>query len=316
VIAALILSLLASAAPAQSPLVDARTATSEAAAAPDAQWSVAASEREVGEPFDATLVVRHAADERVEVDEDALAGDASWVELAPGRLSAVHAEGAARVTQIVWSLASLEPGERDLPIPIVWRVGADGARRPVSVAAQSSRFVGVLGEAEDEPRAPLGFRPLEPELESSNATAAYLGGAVALLLGVLAWTFLRRRKREPTVAPPSALEQLSQLAERDLESREAVRDAYYRLTMLLRREVDARANSQRTALTDAEWIAAAANELPAEAARELAAVLRDAEGVKYGGAHPTHWAARESLAQARRVLESLTGVGAAKELAA
>jgi hypothetical protein len=298
-LAGVLAGLLATASLGQAPTGE-RAATS-----PAASWAVDPREREVGESFEVALVVPHARNERVELDASALEVDPSWC-LASAPRSAPVRDGSGVIvgTHFTWSLASFEPGERDLPQPKVTRVDASGRRASLELPLQSARFTGLLAQGEDEVRPALGFRPLEPLAEANSSLPWVVGGVLGALAACGVWLFLRRRKA-PRLAPPSSLQQLADLEARPVETREAVREVYYELTALVRGEFDARAAKSRAALTDREWLASVSTQTSAESVRELEALFAEAEQVKYAAQHPTHWAVRESLAKARRVLEAL-----------
>jgi hypothetical protein len=266
-----------------------------------ARWEVSAARVEAGEPFEATLVVEHRRGETVEVDFAPLEADAGWLLLGPPER--VHGEPQRLAgTAARWSarLAAFEPGERELPLPRVTLADAGGAREELAVRGASVDVAGALAPGEDAPRPPRGFRPAD--VERAGWPWPWLTAAAALLpvLAALAWLALRRRAPPP--APATARERLERLGQRDLDAPAQVRELHYELTALVREELDRRAGASRAALTDEEWLAAAAASLPVEAAAELAALLRASAEVKYGAHQPTPWAVRETLERARRVL--------------
>ncbi len=282
----------------------ARAAQSDASAP---RWILDPRERAVGEVLELALEVPLAAGARLEVDSSALEADPSWALLESVRRERVSSVGSGSggdpsIAVVRWSLASLEPGERQLPTPALSVVDASGARASLAVPSAAARFTGVLAEGEDEPRAPLGFRPVEAQ--ATSTLSPWLMGAAGLVLGALAalW-FVRRRRRSAPPAPPTVLEQLAALEARPVEAREQAREVYYALTALVREHVDERLGEPRPAATDAEWLRGLAQRAPAAACEELAALLREAEPVKYAAHHPTHWAVRESFQRARRALE-------------
>lgn len=287
----------------------ARAAQSEARAP---RWILDPRERAVGEVLELALEVPLAAGARLEVDSSALEADPSWALFDAVRRERVSSMGSGSggdpslgtpsIAVLRWSLASLEPGERQLPTPALSVVDASGARASLAVPSAAARFTGVLAEGEDEPRAPLGFRPVEAQ--ATSTLSPWLMGAAGLVLGALAalW-FVRRRRRSAPPAPPTVLEQLAALEARPVEAREQAREVYYALTALVREHVDERLGEPRPAATDAEWIRGLVQRAPAAACEELAALLREAEPVKYAAHHPTHWAVRESFQRARRALE-------------
>lgn len=270
----------------------------------EARWIVDPRERAVGELVEVALLVPLASGERLELDSSALEADLSWVvEGAPRRGSVPAAGGAPAGVLLSWSFASFEAGERDVPAPLLVRVDAAGKRAPLAVAPTKLRFTSVLVQGEDEARPALGFRPLEDEAAASS-TPAWLAGCAALAVALAAWLVSRRRARSTNATPPTALERLAALESKSVETREGAREVIYELVELVRSHFDARSGVARAALTDREWLAAAAAGLEADVAAELDALLRDAEPVKYALHHPTHWAVREALQRARKVLSS------------
>lgn len=270
----------------------------------DASWNFESRERSVGETLTAVLFVAHAPQARVECDFSALEADPSWLLAAPAQVRRVLRDERVVGTSITLELLSLEAGERALPAPALTLVEASGGRRKLATGEALARFASALAPGEDEPRAPLGFRPLEAELERGWAAwqvAAAAGGGLAVAIG--AFALLRRKRSAGATPPPTPLERLDALAARDAEQRESVRDTCYELTALVRSAFDAREGAARSALTDAEWLAALAPSVEASVRAELAALLRDASEVKYAGRHPTHWAVREMLERARKALE-------------
>ncbi len=264
------------------------------------RWILDPREREVGEVLDAALEVSLAQGERLDLDASALEADPTWV-----LLDGVRRERKSPTQLVVrWSLASLEPGERSLPTPALLLIDPTGARRPLAAPQASARFTGVLAVGEDEPRAPLGFRPIEAQAGVARSRWPIAIGALAVGALLALWLVLRRRRKAP-IAPPDILERLAALEARPLDARDEVREVYYALTALVREHVDERLGAPRPAATDAEWIRALAERAPAAVCDELAALLREAEPVKYAAHQPTHWAVRESFERARRALSAL-----------
>lgn len=270
----------------------------------DVQWNFEARERAVGEALTAVLFVAHAPQERVECDFSALESDPSWLLAAAPQVRRVLRDERVAGTSITLELVSLEAGERALPAPALTLIEGAGGRRTLSAGEALARFASALAPGEDEPRPPLGFRPLEAELErgwSAWQVAAAAGAGLAVALGAVA--FARRKRGVGVKPPPTPLERLDALASRDAEQRESVRETCYELTALVRGAFDARDGAARSALTDAEWLAALAPSVEGGVRAELEALLRDASEVKYAGRHPTHWAVREMLERARKALE-------------
>lgn len=252
----------------------------------------------VGELFDAMLVVQHPAGARASFVDGVLDQDSSWL---TGSAPRITADSTGETTRWSWELASLEPGQRDLPKFEIALVFPDGRSERVEFATTQMNFAGVLGENEDAPRAALEFRPALPEDAATPSMWIALAGALLAAAAVGVWWWKSRRRGIPAPAP-SALDRVRELETRDLENAEVVRVLHYELTALLRAECDARAQSSRTALTDDEWFAAVEPTVPSAVASALRDVFAASRAVKYGFAHPTHWAVRETLQHAALAL--------------
>jgi hypothetical protein len=266
---------------------------------PTAHWEVEPRELSVGEPFVATLVVRHDGKGRVALDPALLDADTSWLELAPPRVDA-----ATNATESRWrfEFASLEPGERALPSFDLELAATDGSKTKVLFLPLEVRFAGALGANEDEPRPARDFRAVGEEASSAQWP---LFASLAGLAVLAAWAYWRFARRPAAAAPPpSALDRLSGLESRDLEASESVRAIHYELTALLREHLDGAEGARRRSLTDEEWLALVSAGLPKQAASELGEILRASREVKYGGAQPTQWAVRDTLAKSKRVAEA------------
>jgi hypothetical protein len=272
---------------------------------PSARWELAGDRAAVGEALRATLVVEHGAEQRAKLAADWLGADYSWLELEPARLDA-----ASSATQTRWRvrLASLEAGERDLPRPQVELAESDGRTSNVEAELARARIQPVLFEGEDAPREPRDFRAADGEASTTSWPWLLAGGlAIAALAGFVGWKL--RGRATVTPQEPSAAAQLAQLGVRKLDEASAVRELYYELTALVRRELDRRAGESRAACTDEEWAARVARTVDAECGQALSELVANARHVKYGGARPTEWAVREDLARAERVLGA-TGAAA------
>jgi len=278
-----------------------------------ARWSVRPSTVEVGEPFELVLELEHEREER----SSALAPgepvlDVSWLVL-ERRPARSEAAGTRVRTTHVWSLASLEPGERNLAEALAGYAFGEGVTR-IQAGDARLRVTSVLAEGEDTARPMMGF---EGELEGPPATRSRvlvwlaLGAACAALL---AWWLLRRRgKASAPAAPPTSSERLATLAARAAQG--AAREGCYDLTHLLREHVDRLRGAERAALTDEEWLAevARAPDVPRAALEDLRRVFARAERVKYGGEAPSPWAVEELFTESRRALEGLTTLARSTE---
>lgn len=274
---------------------------------PRAELELSPARVVVGDSVEVVVHLHHVAGERVELTSEGF--DYSWVIL--GRAGSVTTtDEAAAHTTYRFTLASLEPGERELPTP-VFRMES-GSQLDVALATPPTVDVGgLLAETEDAPRPIVGF------LEPSAPPSGWAWGWAALpllLLVALAWWFARRRRaRAVPVAPRlTPLQRLAALEARDLAAADEpgfAADLHVELTRLVREDFDLRvggagAGTRRDSLTDDEWLAVAALELSEEQRVALHALFLESREIKYGGARPTHWALEESLAAARAVLTS------------
>lgn len=257
-------------------------------------------EAEVGEQIELVLTASHALDERIEVDAAGLTEDLAWVVLDEPTRSTTT-EGDQATTRIAWKLARLEPGKTPLP---EMRVDAvkDVERRALLVAADELDVRGVLGEEEDTPREPIGFREVNPEIAERAWWPWAIAGAVALLLvGAFVGRWLALRRRPRAVPQPTTLERLTALGQTNLDEPASVRELHFELARTLRQHFDGAQNAHRAALTDEEWLRSVATGLTPERLGELGELLETAELVKYGAVQPTQWAVRETLERARAV---------------
>jgi hypothetical protein len=269
-----------------------------------AHWRIPSGTPAVGEPFEAVLIVPHARSDQIALDAAALEDDPTWVILEPPR-AIVHARAdwlAPEESAFAWTLASLEAGEREMPAVSATLTLAEGELALVHSEPASATFAGVLAPEEDAPREPLGFAPIAEEATARAWLPWTIGGAAALALAGagLAISLARRARRARLAPPPTFAQRLADLERRDLDSREVAREIHYELTRLVRGEIDSRTGSRRDALTDDEWLREVARALDSERTRELEALLRASEAVKYGAHAPTPWAVRETIERARR----------------
>jgi len=278
------------------------------------------SEVHIGEPFTLQVDVLHDEDTRVLLDPprvlsadelgDIELGD-RWVLLEDRSVVSLPIEGEPGriLTRARWRLLGLEPGAHEL-----LAIGADTIRSGASARLEAAPVIlnvlPELAEGEDEARALLGFRedapviagPLDPLF--GLARGALLAG-IALWLGLAVFAIglalvLRKRGRRAARDEPTALERLAAI---DPADPEGAREGYFRLSRVVREELDQRAGGSLEGLTDEEWIARRreGNVLPAAQLERAAKLLRACEEVKYGAGMPTRWAVEEALAEAREL---------------
>jgi hypothetical protein len=264
----------------------------------EARLTVHPSSVEVGQELVIALEVGHAEGERAALEEGALELDESWIVFAseaPLALPVPGQPGRAR-TRASWTVASLEPGEREIPA-VRYRIGGEGHASPAAQVSVAS----LLGEGEAQARPPKGFRPLAGEARSPFLWIPWVCAAVALAAAAALAVRARRRRGRVVSAPPGPLERLAELEARPLDDPLEVREAHFELTRAVREALDRRSGRERSGLTDAEWLGEVRGTLAREQALELEALLASCAAVKYGGERPTHWAAREALQRARRL---------------
>jgi hypothetical protein len=282
-----------------------------------ATWRCEPASVEVGQPFELVLELQHdPAAPALNLFDGAPQLDDSWVVL--GRHDLVEVERGADgvISRVAWSLASLEPGERDLTGALA-TVAFGPAVGAIHVGGAHVEVAGVLAEGEDAPRGLRLFPPgfLDGQGDGANDGApAWLAFLIVPPVLFAAWVLARRRRIPASSAPPGDLERLDELA-RGL-SEQGATSGCYGLTRLLREAAD-RGGASRAGLTDDEWLAAvrAARAVPAPALEGLERVFARSERVKYGGERVTAWALEELFAEARSALRTLgtpsaTGGGA------
>lgn len=289
-----------------------------------ARWRCEPAAVEVGEPFALVLELQHPREfSAASLFPGELALDESWVVLErrppaqPERAAARAAEGAT--SSLVWSIASLEPGERGLAeLLSALPFSSPVAHIEVGDARVSVR--GLLSGDEDAPRPlrefPPGFAGGTGEPGRPRRALAGLAVLVLALLSGGALLFWSRRRRRRRATAPRALTPLERLAEIErLVAADAgtARELCFELTGLLRRTTDAARGVERDGLTDEEWLAEvrATPRIPRGACEDLTAVFERAAAVKYAGERPTSWALGETLGRARVALQAAVGAARA-----
>ncbi len=261
----------------------------------------------VGEPMLWTLDVVHPAG-HPPVAAEPLELDLSWAvldALAPLTLPFGERPGVAR-TRFEWRVVALEPGALDAVAP---RVEIGGVR--VGVEPLRVTSTGVLREGEDEPRAPIGFRPVPGE--EPRAGVAWLAPAAAgaaLLLALGAFVALRRRRSFAPAPAPTFEERFAALSAAERGDSDAVAGAHFALAELVREAGEARLGFAGRGCTDDEWLALAASRRAARdrpeggALADVERVLARCAAVKFAGERPTAWAFDETLELARGALDA------------
>ncbi len=267
---------------------------------------------EVGEPIELVLDVRHSIDQTIHIEKSAPGLDESWTVLASEepRTEPDAAHPGRAHTFARFRIASLEPGERDLPAQKV-ELGRGADTLAIFSPKAHVGVKGLLAEKEDAARPIKGFRDsLELGKQASKGPwILALGVALSIVVGALIGRRMRRRKAEPAIVrTPLAL--LDELERSDLEAPDRAREAHFELTRILRGAIDDKSKTVRNGLADDEWLARALEDAGlgaklAPAKDEIAELLRACAEIKYGGSSATHWAARERVAKARSILKRL-----------
>ena len=276
---------------------------------------------QLGEPMQWRLTAHHPAWARVTLaDEDFISADPetrsegadtslSWFVLrGPEKLTVPPAEGIglARTTW-TWTVLGLEPGEWQVPAPVL----LDAAGEPLTVEVDTVEVSGELAENEDVPRALPGFHEPPPAVAPIQVGPAVGALLLALLLVILV---LRMRSKRP--APVVVVRPLDRLdeVERSWQASERAdaRGLYFELTRLAREATDAVAGPEpvgpqliTVAQSDEEWLAQVSEHLAVEDREALAELLQAAQAVKYGFAQPTPFAVDHCLADVRALLARL-----------
>jgi len=295
------------------PFLSAAAQVEEAAA----RWRCEPAAVEVGQPFDLVLELVHAP----ETSPGGLlqgepAFDDTWVVLERRPARTLERGERSLTSAITWSVASLEPGQRDLGAALA-AVSLAQEVKTIQVGGALIAVRGVLAPGEEAPR-PLREFPERFGTPGETSTGragllAALGVALITLLAVfVAWRVRRTRGAHfaPALSPLDRLGELERRSEPEgspSQATQRTRDGCYELTRLLRETTDRARSKNRSGLTDDEWLAElrASLEVPVPAVDELGAVFERAERVKYGGQPTTTWALKETFARARSALQSL-----------
>jgi hypothetical protein len=203
--------------------------------------------------------------------------------------------------ELRWTLMGLEAGEVATPVARI-RIGEE---EPVELEPARIELSGALGDGEDSARPLVGFREVEEE-NVGDANLVLLGAA-ALVLAVLL-PFIRRAGRRTAGAmpvPDRAPDLLERIAALDPAGEPAV--AMGALGPLLRRAVDEVRGEDRGSLTDSEWAASldGAPGVEPEQSAALASLMEELSLVRYGGAQPSSFAAREAIERATAQVRDL-----------
>jgi len=264
---------------------------------PSAVWSVSPREAQIGQPVEWRLEIHAAPGSLVLLPDKDPPLDPSWVLLESRRIERQESASELRIA-LAWKACALEPGSRSLftmEIP----VESSSGRTLLQPSAAELSVLAALREGEDAPRPQRGFLP-QPE---AAPTHSWIGWTMlgALLTGALV-LFLRR---PPAPAPQSsALDRLAELEHRFAAEEQGGRELIFALTQLVRERTDARLQTARAALPDADWLRLVADDprLPGPAREASRRLLERAEAVKYALATPSRFLVEELCADAREAL--------------
>ncbi len=283
-----------------------------APAAVSAELVLDPAKAEVGEPVRCLLEVRHPDGARPRLAGEGLVLDPTWVLFEErGRLTEPNpARPGGAISRFEWSLASLEPGSRELG-ELAVELEVAGEIQRVSPPPARLEVASLIGEGEIGPHGLMGFREVsEPERGAALLLAKVAGGlilATAALLLILRWRRRRAARAPAEELGPDPLEELRLLASDLPRDPEDVRELHFALTRLVRAAGDRRRASDRSGLTDEEWLAGIADDGLSPRVQEGIRALFDAcEAVKYGSEDPSPFAVRENLERARELCASLS----------
>ena len=260
------------------------------------RFSVDPTSVAIGQPIQCSLEVEHAPNERVQLPLDSLSIDDTWVVLSDPRIERDQTQRLV-TTRFTWEIFSLDAGEREVPAPVAYR--ADGA----ALNTQGTRITvqSDLLPQEDAPRPFASFH----DVEGTGRVQSWHWLVLLVAFGGLGfWRFTRRPRTQAEEVQPSPTQQLAVLqVEADAASARN-RDLIFEIARLARSAVDERQSTDRSGLTDEEWLAQqkADGALPAEVLNGLETLLAGSERVKYAGEAPTRFAVEESLKSARELI--------------
>ena len=263
-------------------------------------WSVEPVEVVIGEPSRWTLVVEHPSDERPDLAGVELGLDDSWVvvDAPPVRRRATD-EGTLR-SERVWTVLSLEPGERAAGAVDLHFQGG----RVASVPPLTLNVAPELAEGEDAPRPLPGLHDV-PE-RAGPLRPRHLGLVLVVLAVVLAGSvWMRRaRRRRPGGREPTDRERLAALDRSVASDPARVRELAYGLSDVLRVAAARGVDGAGPGMDDGELVALLrrAGHRPAAAVDELEDLLATLGAMKYGGERPTRFAIDAAFERAERWL--------------
>ena len=280
---------------------------------PRIEARVLADSVKVGERFTLALVATHAAG-RTAIFPAADAGAALFGDVRVVGRGAVQTRttpGGRQVDSVAYEATTFALDSVRVPVLPV-RLATDRDTAVVGSAPRTVPVISVVGPDADGLRTPARLAAF-PRPSWGWALLVVLGAA-ALAGGAYAWWVWRGRAPGEAGADPSpdgpyeaAVARLQGLERRHPTGREACTAFYVDLSDTLRVYMARRMGLHAPERTTAEVVAALRRrpEVGAQAARRLHEVLKQADLVKFAGAHPTPDASASVLSTAQDVLRAL-----------
>jgi hypothetical protein len=258
----------------------------------------------IGEPFKLNIEVRHKAEETY-----ALPPGLTF----PGfgvreSTNEVHGED-PRTTLFRLTLQAFNIGDQEIPAIRLVAQTASGARQ-LEIPPQKLKVNGVIDLTQGEPQLREDTKPLPTRYRTVWWPLALI---CAVLAGVLAGIYLRRRAKRPALAPPpkprlpayeEAMERLTVLESEGLVGTGQQQAYYFRLSEILRDYVGRRYDFDSLELTTDELLVELrSRSTPGLHFDGLTAFLREADLVKFARSQPTDGECKSAMDVARSIVE-------------
>ncbi len=263
--------------------------------------SLETSTVEVGEPTALVLEIEEPL--RLSAADQASFGpESSWI-VFDVEETFLRPTGPAKRVRI--EFASTSPGERE--VPLEWLLSTAGLAARDLPQSPVLTVVGLLEEGEDEARPLHGFPAGFSDAAGEETGAARWPWALAIVILLSAgfwWLWRRRARGVEETYKPAPRESLTRLQAQPVEDLEAERLRHFELSRLVREATDASLGTDRSGLTDEEWLSTleTGHQLGVNEHAELSRLLERCAAVKYAGKKPTAWATEEVFAQADKLL--------------